>query len=107
MESAKIKMIGERIKDLRLAKGLTQEELAAHIGISEKHMSVIERGEKTPNLDTFISIANEFGVSADSILENVILNASGAAAELTELLARVPLEERNKIMRVVRILIEQ
>ena len=107
MESAKIKMIGERIKDLRLAKGLTQEELAAHIGISEKHMSVIERGEKTPNLDTFISIANEFGVSADSILEDVIHNASGAAAELTELLARVPLEERNKIMRVVRILIEE
>ena len=47
--------IGSRIKAAREQAQLTQEELAEIIDISPTHMSVIERGVKTPKLDTFQS----------------------------------------------------
>ena len=38
--------LGKRIRDLRLAKGLTQPQLAAKAGISQSHLSNIEQGGK-------------------------------------------------------------
>ena len=53
--------IGNRIKTMRERANLTQEQLAELVDISPTHMSVIERGVKTPKLDTFVRIANEIG----------------------------------------------
>ena len=50
--------IGARIKAARERVHLTQEKLAEIVDISPTHMSVIERGVKTPKLDTFVRIAN-------------------------------------------------
>ena len=43
------KKIGRRIKAAREAKKLTQEQLAELVNLSPMHMSVLERGHKTPN----------------------------------------------------------
>ena len=61
--------IGARIKAARERVHLTQEKLAEIVDISPMHMSVIERGVKTPKLDTFVRIANALGVSADALLQ--------------------------------------
>ena len=50
--------IGARIKAARERVHLTQEKLAEIVDISPTHMSVIERGVKTPKLDTFVRIAS-------------------------------------------------
>lgn len=42
------KAVGQRIKAAREKKNLTQEDLAALIDISPTHISVIERGPKSP-----------------------------------------------------------
>ena len=67
--------VGQRIKAAREAKGLTQEGLAALVDLSPTHVSVIERGLKIPNLDSFVAIANALGVSADSLLIDVVDHA--------------------------------
>ena len=48
-----LKVVGQRIKMAREAKGLTQEDLAAMVELSPTHVSVIERGLKAAKLDTF------------------------------------------------------
>lgn len=55
---------GERIKQLRAERGLTQEEFAKKIGINRSAIAKYERGFVT-NLkrETIIKIANYFGVS--------------------------------------------
>mgnify|MGYP001543539242 CR=1 FL=1 len=70
--------VGQRIKAAREAKGLTQEGLAALVDLSPTHVSVIERGLKIPNLDSFVAIANALGVSADSLLIDVVDHATGS-----------------------------
>ena len=64
--------VAKRVYEARKAKNLTQEELAAKADISATHISVLERGVKLPNLDTFIAIANALDVSADYLLQDVV-----------------------------------
>ena len=67
-----LKVVGQRIKEAREAKNLTQEELAALVDLSSTHVSVIERGLKVTKLDTFVAIANALDVSADTLLVDVM-----------------------------------
>lgn len=55
MEWAKI--VGENIRRLRLAAGLSQEELAGEAGIAMRHLGRIERGEVSPTVDMLGKLA--------------------------------------------------
>ena len=100
--------VGQRIKAAREAKGLTQEGLAALVDLSPTHVSVIERGLKIPNLDSFVAIANVQGVSADSLLIDVVDNATESeAGGLSDRITDLPHRERMKIVNGCRILTEE
>ena len=49
--------LGNRIRDARERRHLTQEKLSEIVDISPTHMSVLERGVKGMKLSTFIKIA--------------------------------------------------
>ena len=99
--------IGARIKAARERVHLTQEQLAEIVDISPTHMSVIERGVKTPKLDTFIRIANALGVSADALLQDGVEQANDSImAELSLRIGRLPQKEQNRILNAIRALTE-
>ena len=103
-----LQAIGARIKAAREAKGMTQEDLAAALDLSRNHISVIERGVKPPKLDTFVAIANELEVSADTLLFDVIDHASDSvSSELMANLAQLPKAEQNRILNVIRTLLDK
>ncbi len=52
------KLLGERIKEIRKSKKLTQEQLAERIGIEIPSLSNIENGKNYPNSETIEKIAN-------------------------------------------------
>lgn len=60
--------IGARIRSLRRAKNLTQEEVASHLGISFQAISKWERGEGYPDITLLPALASYFSVSADELL---------------------------------------
>ena len=60
--------IGENIKRLRREKGVTQEKLAEHLGISTQAVSKWERGETLPDITLVIPLASYFGISTDELL---------------------------------------
>ncbi len=62
------KDIGQRIKEKRIEKGLTQEKLSELVNIGPSHMSHIESGSTVPSFDVFISILNALNCSADELL---------------------------------------
>ena len=61
------KMIGERIKELRGRKNVTQEQLSEKVEINVKYLSSIERGKENPTLDVFIRIAKALDVDIGNI----------------------------------------
>lgn len=60
--------IGQRIKRIRKARGLSQEQLAEQVDISTTHMSHIENANTKLSLAVFVGIAEALEVSADTLL---------------------------------------
>lgn len=56
------KLLGKRIKEVRKAKGLTQERLAELVGIGTPNISYIETGKFSPSIETFEKIAEALEV---------------------------------------------
>ncbi len=65
-------IFGSRIATLRKARCMTQEELAYTCDINRTYMGCIERGEKSPTLDTIQKIANGLGISMRQLFEDEI-----------------------------------
>lgn len=62
--------LGGRIRQLREAAGLTQEELATHAGIGRVTLVRIERGEQSPRYDTLVALAAALGHPLAPLLAN-------------------------------------
>ena len=58
----------DRLFDLRRQAGLSQEALAAKIGVSRQAVSKWELGETTPDVEKLVVLARSFGVTADELL---------------------------------------
>jgi transcriptional regulator with XRE-family HTH domain len=61
--------LGDRLKDLRTIKNLTQGQVAEYAHVSRSSLSDIERGEIAPKtIDVIVNLANYFEVSTDYLL---------------------------------------
>jgi transcriptional regulator with XRE-family HTH domain len=60
--------LGRRIRDARVASGLTQEDLAQSLHLSNAYISLIERGDRNPPIATVFAIASVLGVSPRELL---------------------------------------
>ena len=99
--------IGKRIRKYREAKGWRQEDFAERIGLSVTYTGKIERGEKVPKLETFITIANALGVSADLLLADVLSTGYNVkSSEMTEEISSLSPSERDRIYSVVNAMIK-
>lgn len=63
--------MGMRIRQVRKAKGWSQEELAKKCGISMSFLGHIERGTRIMSLETFVSICNALDAASDELLWGV------------------------------------
>lgn len=63
-------MIGERIKELRKAKDMTQTELAKLLETSHATVAMIETNKRKPSPDLLMKISNYFNCSIDFLLGN-------------------------------------
>jgi putative transcriptional regulator len=59
--------IRNRVKELRLAKDWTQQQLADAVGVSRQSINSIERDRYVPSLLLALTFARVFGTSTDSI----------------------------------------
>lgn len=67
--------IGQKVKKLRIDKGVTQEQLAEAAGVGVTHISHLETGSGTVSLKVFLAIVNYLDCSADEILCKEITTA--------------------------------
>lgn len=98
----KLDTVGRNIRKLRVGKKMRQEDLAEKAGLTATYIGMIERAEKTPSLESLISILNALGASADMVLYEVL--ASGYEIKnslLNDKLAQLSPEEREKIYDVI------
>ena len=100
-------LIGSRIKEARLAKNMTQEELAAQIDISVAFLSRVERGSTHINLKRLSQICNLLEVS-----EGYLLNGSSSDSdnyltpEFSHILKNASPKTQKLIYNIAKLIIE-
>lgn len=65
-------MLSDNIKNLRKAKGLSQDELAVKLNVVRQTVSKWENGLSVPDSEMLIKIAEELGTSVSSLLDETI-----------------------------------
>lgn len=86
--------IGARIREARLKKKLTQEQLAEKADVGFYYIGEIERGVKLPSLNVFIKIVEALGVSSDTILKDEITASTCFNNEISAKLDKLTPKER-------------
>lgn len=70
--------VGQRIRALREAAGLTLEKLAFEAGLDKGHLSRLERGLQSPRLKTLRAIAERLGVDVAALVERTSIDEDDA-----------------------------
>ena len=82
--------IAQRVRDLRAARGLSLEALAAHCGVSRSMISLIERGESSPTAVLLEKLATGLHVPLASLFDAPLASASPIARRADQPLWRDP-----------------
>ena len=94
--------IGQKIRTLRKARGLSQEELAEKVDISVTHMSHIETGNTKLSLPVLVAIAKALDVRTDDLLQDNFFASSTALEEISAVLDRCTPQQANVIAGTVK-----
>lgn len=95
--------IGQKIRKIRKAHGLSQEELAEKVNISTTHMSHIETANTKLSLPVFVDIAAALEVRTDDLLDNHDVETTSAALEeISEVLEGCNAQQAKIIADIVK-----
>ena len=96
-------VIGQKIRKIRKAQNISQEQLAEKIGISTTHMSHIETGNTKLSLAVFVDIATALNVSTDDLLFPASANQKNAAfEEIQEVFNSCSPQEAKIIVEIIK-----
>ena len=95
--------VGQRIRKVRKARGLSQEELAEKVGISTTHMSHIETGNTKMSLPIFVELAAVLEVRTDELLhDDSPASRSASAAHIADILDNCTTQQIRIIEDIVK-----
>lgn len=96
-------IIGSRIREVRVKKGMSQAELAAKTNISLPHISDLELGKSRMMLASFVRITEALQVSADSLLRPDIPEVKNLyQSEFADILDDCTPAEIDSILKIVK-----
>lgn len=95
--------IGQRIRKIRKARGLSQEQLAEKVGISTTHMSHIETANTKLSLAVFVDIAEALETQTDALLyDDSRESVSRSLEELSRLLEGCDAKQARIITEIAK-----
>lgn len=97
-------LLGRRIRDIRKAKGWTQEELGSKADVSYKFVGEIERGQQNPSFDTLAKIADALGVELIDLFrfEQGIANRKDIESRMAKIIRGISEDDLRQIFFVLR-----
>lgn len=117
METKCLQIFGQRLRELREERGISQRELAEIIGISKGAVYYYESDGRAPDIVTLEKLCDYFGVSADYLLGRTnartpklklksVCEKVGLSDKSVLMLARLK-KENNPRLRIINLLLEQ
>ena len=102
-----LRSFGARLRELRLQRGWTLQDLAGQSGLSKTFLSRLESGDRQASIAAVLTLARIFDVSLASLFESplatepcVIFRSEGAVEQTTNGLAYVPLSQAGRFLNL-------
>lgn len=97
------KILGERIKNQRKTKGMTQEHFAEHMNVSVGYISQIERGITKVSLERLIDISDYLACDIALLLKGTNINDNGYLTdEFNELVQQLSSSEKKMLILLLK-----
>lgn len=89
-----------------MARKLTQEQVADRIGRSQKYMSALECGQKSPSWETLVTLAHKaFEIRLASLMFGIDEDIAVEIQSLGDVLAGRPVEARGDLLRGIELVL--
>ena len=99
--------VGNRIRQFRHTKRITQEELAFRIETSAAYISNIESGKKKPSLQKLTEIADVFGITVNDLVYLPSLNAPSIdVGDINKMISHVPPEKQQLLFQSISAILQ-
>jgi transcriptional regulator with XRE-family HTH domain len=97
-------LLGRRIREIRTAKGLTQEKLGSKADVSYKFVGEIERGLQNPSFDTLEKIAGALDVELFELFrfEHEATNRKDIEARMVKIVKGISEDDLQRLFFVLR-----
>ena len=97
------RILGERIADMRISRGITQIRLAEMTGISRVYIGYIEQGRRCGTILTYLDIVSALGYTLNDLVSEVRPDAVQLlASDLCRELSGCSADEKDSIVRIFR-----
>lgn len=100
-------IIGERLKEARVNKKYTQENLAEKLDVSVAFLSKIERGKSHINLKRLSQLCDILGVSEGYILNGASNTQEYLSLEFNSILENVSPQKQKLIYKIAKVIAEE
>lgn len=101
--------IMNRLKELRIKKGVLQTEVASYIGVNNSTYAYYERGTHNPTPETLCKLADFFGVTVDELLgrtPQLFDDARVQKTEVQELFDQLTAHQKELVLERMRAYID-
>ena len=101
--------VGKRIREIRIRKHLSQEQIALRAEITTAYLGQIERGEKNPTVKSVEQISNALGMSLSELFSNQddpIVNVDGVMENIIFEMQDLSIKERKEMLDIIRSIIK-
>ena len=96
------RIIGNRVADMRISRGLSQFQLAELTGLSRVYIGYIEQGKRCGTLLTYLDIVSVLGYSLNDLVGGFSVPDTELLSELGSALTNCSEDEKQSVVRIFR-----
>ncbi|MFJ9501560.1 helix-turn-helix domain-containing protein [Brevibacillus centrosporus] len=104
------KIVGERLRNIRKERGLSQEELAHLASLHSTYIGQLERGEKNATLESLEKVVGALGVSLEELFRYIqpstVENDDITLAQIVNRLKGRSIEDQKTVLRLLDLMLE-
>lgn len=105
MKSINFEKVGEKLREIRVEKGLTQEYVATIADVNTSHISNIENNRVKISLSTLVHVCNALDTTVDYVLSNEYTNASSVLDKNILIEAqKCNVDMKERILKIIQVL---
>jgi transcriptional regulator with XRE-family HTH domain len=102
-------IIGERLRNLRKERGLSQEELAHLASLHSTYIGQLERGEKNATLESLEKVTEALGISLGELFRFVQTTTDEHSFTLSKIINRLQvrsLEDQKTVLKLLDLILD-